>query len=42
MITKEYLNFLLDDYNSSNYLQVTEDGITDYLYSLKNKGKVII
>ena len=39
---KEYLNFLLDDYNSSNYLQETEDGLTDYLYSLKNKGKVII
>lgn len=36
---KEYLNFLLDDYNSSNYLQETEDGLTDYLYSLKNKGK---
>lgn len=34
--TKEYLNFLLDDYNSSNYLQETEDGLTDYLYSLKN------
>lgn len=33
---KEYLNFLLDDYNSSNYLQETEDGLTDYLYSLKN------
>ena len=32
--TKEYLNFLLDD--SSNYLQETEDGLTDYLYSLKN------
>ena len=33
------MNFLLDDYNSSNYLQETEDGLTDYLYSLKNKGK---
>ena len=42
MKTKEYLNFLLDDYNSSNYLQETEDGLTASLYSLKNKGKVII
>ena len=42
MKTKQYLNFLLDDYNSSNYLQEAEDGLTDYLYSLKNKGKVII
>lgn len=40
MKTKEYLNFLLDDYNSSNYLQETEDGLTDYLYSLKNKEKL--
>ena len=31
--TKEYLNFLLDDYNSSNYLQEAEDGLqTIYIH----------
>ncbi|CDE56430.1 unknown [Clostridium sp. CAG:269] len=33
MKTKEYLNFLLDDYNSSNYLQEAEDGLqTIYIH----------
>lgn len=33
MKTKECLNFLLDDYNSSNYLQETEDGLqTIYIH----------
>ncbi len=31
--TKEYLSFLLDDYNSSNYLQEAEDGLqTIYIH----------
>ena len=38
--TKEYLNFLLDDYNTSKYFSESEDGFTDYLRELKDKEKI--